>query len=46
MLASRTGIDNHSVPVPLDEKISIDMVVIGCVAVDKLGHRSDEYLVS
>ena len=38
-LASRKGIDSLSIPVSLDERISIDLVVLGSVAVDKLGHR-------
>ena len=39
MLASRSGIDNHSTPVSLSSKNHIDVIVIGSVAVDKLGHR-------
>ena len=38
-LASRQGIDVHSVPIPLDTKLNINVVVIGSVAVDRLGHR-------
>jgi len=39
ILASRQGIDTHSKPVNIETKLSIDLVVIGSVAVDKLGHR-------
>ena len=38
-LASRKGIDNDSTPVNLEEDVSIDLVVLGSVTVDKLGHR-------
>ena len=38
-LASSRGIDNMSVPVSMDDPVSIDLVVLGSVAVDKLGHR-------
>ena len=38
-LASRKGIDSLSIPVSLDERISIDLVILGSVAVDKFGHR-------
>ena len=38
-LASRQGIDSLSTPVNLEEEVSIDLVVLGSVAVDKLGHR-------
>ena len=38
-LASRRGIDNMSVPVSMDDPVSIELVVLGSVAVDKLGHR-------
>lgn len=39
ILASRQGIDTLSKPVDIETKLEIDMVVIGSVAVDKLGHR-------
>jgi len=39
ILASRQGIDTHSKPVSIETKLSIDVVVIGSVAVDRLGHR-------
>lgn len=39
VLASRQGIDTKSKPVPIGEKLTIDLVIIGSVAVDKLGHR-------
>ena len=38
-LASRHGIDNLSKPIPMASRIKLDMVVIGSVAVDRLGHR-------
>ena len=38
-LASSRGIDNMSVPVSMDDPVCIDLVVLGSVAVDKLGHR-------
>ena len=38
-LASREGIDHQSKPVPMASRIKLDLVVIGSVAVDKLGHR-------
>jgi len=38
-LASRHGIDNMSKPIPMASRIRLDMVVIGSVAVDRLGHR-------
>ena len=38
-LASRKGIDSVSTPVSLEEDVSIDLIVLGSVAVDKLGHR-------
>lgn len=38
-LASRQGIDNHSKPLAMDTDIKIDVLVVGSVAVDKLGHR-------
>ena len=38
-LSTRKGIDSASTPVSLEEDISIDFIVLGSVAVDKLGHR-------
>ena len=38
-LASREGIDKKSKPVPMASRIKIDLVIVGSVAVDKLGHR-------
>ena len=38
-LASRQGIDNHSRPLSMESKLHVDIVVIGAVAVDRLGHR-------
>ena len=38
-LSTRKGIDNVSTPVNLEEDVSIDFIVLGSVAVDKLGHR-------
>ena len=38
-LASRKGIDSSSVPVSLEDPVRIDLVVLGSVAVDRLGHR-------
>jgi len=38
-LASREGIDKKSKPVPMASRIKIDLVVVGSVAVDKLGRR-------
>ena len=35
----RHGIDNMSKPIPMASRIRLDMVVIGSVAVDRLGHR-------
>ena len=38
-LASREGIDKQSKPVPMASRIKLDLIVVGSVAVDKLGHR-------
>ena len=38
-MASRKGIDSLSVPVSLEDPVRIDLVVLGSVAVDRLGHR-------
>ena len=38
-LASNKGIDRSSVPVSLEDPVRIDVVVLGSVAVDRLGHR-------
>ena len=38
-MSSRYGIDSLSKPVPMASRIKIDLVVIGSVAVDRLGHR-------
>ena len=38
-MASRQGIDVESRPIPIEEKLRIDLVVLGSVAVDKLGRR-------
>lgn len=38
-LASREGIDKKSKPVPMASRIKVDLVVVGSVAVDRLGHR-------
>lgn len=38
-LASREGIDKKSKPVPMASRIKIDLVVVGSVAVDRLGRR-------
>lgn len=38
-LASRQGIDTMSKPVPVASRIKLDLIVVGSVAVDKLGRR-------
>jgi len=38
-LASRYGLDQESRPVSLDTRVTIDLVVLGSVAVDRMGHR-------
>ena len=38
-LASREGIDKMSKPVPMASRIKVDLVVVGSVAVDRLGRR-------
>lgn len=38
-MSSRYGIDSLSKPVPMASRLKIDLVVIGSVAVDRLGHR-------
>ena len=38
-LASKKGIDSSSVSVSLGDPVRIDLVVLGSVAVDRLGHR-------
>ena len=38
-LVSKKGIDSSSVPVSLEDPVKIDVVVLGSVAVDRLGHR-------
>ena len=38
-MASRKGIDSLSVPVSLEDPVRIDLLVLGSVAVDRLGHR-------
>ncbi len=38
-LASRRGIDSESKPIPVAARFKIDLVVVGSVAVDRLGRR-------
>lgn len=38
-LASKKGIESWSVPVSQEDPVRIDLVVLGSVAGDKLGHR-------
>jgi len=39
LLAQNDGMKLFSKSVPLDEKVSVDLIVVGSVAVDKKGHR-------